>query len=596
MGNWSQKLLASSNGGAFIAWTELSGNVQNAIVEKISGEGTSLWGGGIDLSTNSNNFRISPVITLAEETHELIAFWKEANSSQSQRGIFAQRLDISGDQLWGDTGSSVVALNSNYDYLDLSTAEFGEEVISAYIQQSPNMSGDIFAHRINSEGQSVWIDEMVVITDSGLPKSDMVITKGFNCLFIAWSENGSVNAHCLREDGTLGVPDVGSIDCIAEDGTEGVDLWGICYSIENTTNINLFYEEIMDTIPAKIGNLINLSTLTLVGNQLIGDIPSEIGNLINLTQLKLEENYLSGVIPTEIGNLTSLISLSLSGNNLTGEIPQEIGNLVNLNGYVEYGMIGSILHHGLNLSHNYLSGEIPSDIGNLIDLVSIDLSNNQLFGEIPYELYNLNNLESLNLSNNQLTGQISSEISNLLNLSGIVTTSHMSITTYPALDLSINQFSGIIPEVLCGLPIDWENNSYGEAEVFIHENQFCAPYPSCFNDSIIGIQDTADCEPMISSNADISNYFMLHSAFPNPFNSNTTLKYTLQEDSFVDLTIYDMLGNKVDNLVNKSERSGLKKVQWDGTNSVGKPVSAGVYLYSIEAGEFSQSKKMILLK
>ena len=91
-------------------------------------------------------------------------------------------------------------------------------------------------------------------------------------------------------------------------------------------------------------------------------------------------------------------------------------------------------------------------------------------------------------------------------------------------------------------------------------------------------------------------YFNVFQNFPNPFNPITTLKYDLPEDSFVDITIYDMLGNVVNNLINQNQRRGYKSVQWNATNDQGQPVSAGVYLYRIEAGDYRQTKKMILLK
>ena len=56
-----------------------------------------------------------------------------------------------------------------------------------------------------------------------------------------------------------------------------------------------------------------------------------------------------------------------------------------------------------------------------------------------------------------------------------------------------------------------------------------------------------------------------------------------------------MLGNVINNLVNDNQNSGYKSIQWDATNNQGQQVSAG-YLYSIEAGDFRQTKKMILLK
>ena len=57
-----------------------------------------------------------------------------------------------------------------------------------------------------------------------------------------------------------------------------------------------------------------------------------------------------------------------------------------------------------------------------------------------------------------------------------------------------------------------------------------------------------------------------------------------------------MLGNVIKKLVNEVQNSGYKLIQWNATNNQGQPVSAGVYIYSIEAGNFRQTKKMILLK
>ena len=90
--------------------------------------------------------------------------------------------------------------------------------------------------------------------------------------------------------------------------------------------------------------------------------------------------------------------------------------------------------------------------------------------------------------------------------------------------------------------------------------------------------------------------FHLKQNYPNPFNPITTLQYNLPEDSFVNITIYDMLGNAVSNLLNANQSSGYKSIQWNATSNKGEPVSAGVYLYKIQAGEFVDTKKMILLK
>ena len=90
--------------------------------------------------------------------------------------------------------------------------------------------------------------------------------------------------------------------------------------------------------------------------------------------------------------------------------------------------------------------------------------------------------------------------------------------------------------------------------------------------------------------------FNLHPAYPNPFNPVTTLRYQLPEDAMVNITIYDMMGRQVSTLVSSQQSTGYKSVQWNGTNDAGSPVSAGLYLYRIQAGEFRQTRKMVLLQ
>ena len=98
------------------------------------------------------------------------------------------------------------------------------------------------------------------------------------------------------------------------------------------------------------------------------------------------------------------------------------------------------------------------------------------------------------------------------------------------------------------------------------------------------------------NNFNIPNQFTLHQNYPNPFNPVTTLRYDLAENGLVNITIYDMLGREVKTLVNQTQDAGYRSVIWDATNDYGKPVSAGIYLYQIQAGEYMQTKKMVLLK
>ena len=88
----------------------------------------------------------------------------------------------------------------------------------------------------------------------------------------------------------------------------------------------------------------------------------------------------------------------------------------------------------------------------------------------------------------------------------------------------------------------------------------------------------------------------LHQNYPNPFNPVTSLRYDLPENVLVKITIYDMMGRIVKMLVNSSQTAGYKSIRWNATNNRNEPISAGLYLYTIQAGEFRQTKKMVLLK
>ena len=94
----------------------------------------------------------------------------------------------------------------------------------------------------------------------------------------------------------------------------------------------------------------------------------------------------------------------------------------------------------------------------------------------------------------------------------------------------------------------------------------------------------------------IPEAFALHQNYPNPFNPITSLRYDLPQDGLVNVTVYDMMGRIVKTLVNSSQTAGYKSIQWNATNDRNEPVSAGLYLYTIQAGKFRQTKKMVLLK
>ena len=97
-------------------------------------------------------------------------------------------------------------------------------------------------------------------------------------------------------------------------------------------------------------------------------------------------------------------------------------------------------------------------------------------------------------------------------------------------------------------------------------------------------------------NETIPESFTVFSAYPNPFNPFITLSYVIPAGGFVDVTIFDMMGREIKNLVSSKQSNGYKSIRWDATNNQNQAVTAGVYLYKIEYENFVTTQKMILLK
>ena len=90
--------------------------------------------------------------------------------------------------------------------------------------------------------------------------------------------------------------------------------------------------------------------------------------------------------------------------------------------------------------------------------------------------------------------------------------------------------------------------------------------------------------------------FALHENYPNPFNPVTTITYDLPEKILVRLTIFDITGRRIREIVNGFQEAGFQSALWEGTDDRGQPVSGGLYFYQLKAGEFVETRKMLLIK
>lgn len=113
----------------------------------------------------------------------------------------------------------------------------------------------------------------------------------------------------------------------------------------------------------------------------------------------------------------------------------------------------------------------------------------------------------------------------------------------------------------------------------------------CFNikypSSVKEIEGTTENKPKV---------FSLAQNYPNPFNAATNFRFTLPRASQVEINIFNIRGQRVKTIVDNPMEAGVYVVDWDGTDQNGDPVSSGIYFYRMNAGDFSDMKKMVLLK
>ena len=145
----------------------------------------------------------------------------------------------------------------------------------------------------------------------------------------------------------------------------------------------------------------------------------------------------------------------------------------------------------------------------------------------------------------------------------------------------------------CGLSI--QINGQGEGVIELH---------------LFNINDTSDSRNVdisINSTPTVSIHenehekylvkkFGLGDNYPNPFNPSTSISYVLEENGMVSLLIYDMRGRLVSTLFEGRQNSGYHTMDWNGTDGLGGPISAGSYIYTIQVGNEMITKKMTLLK
>ena len=135
----------------------------------------------------------------------------------------------------------------------------------------------------------------------------------------------------------------------------------------------------------------------------------------------------------------------------------------------------------------------------------------------------------------------------------------------------------------------YEKNGWEKQASFLDENSICAKVKKL---GVYRLVYDAKQEHITA----IPRTYQLFQNYPNPFNPQTMIKYDLPKPGHVNITVYNILGQKVGTLVDEHQEAGHQSVKWDGKGDKGKEVASGIYFYKIKTVGFEKTKKMVLLK
>ncbi|KAK3409710.1 hypothetical protein EUGRSUZ_J01806, partial [Eucalyptus grandis] len=214
-------------------------------------------------------------------------------------------------------------------------------------------------------------------------------------------------------------------------------------------------------IPPEIGKLYRLKYLDLSNNSFSGQIPANISGCINLEALRLVKNMLVGEVLIAIASMSKLTKVLISLNNLSGNFPEFFGNLTSL-----VFIIAGHNNFVGRFPQNQLEGSLPLDLGvTLPNLIELNVADNQFIGPIPAAISNATNLMDLSITINKFSGNVPT-VEKLNQLQWIVASYNqlgsdapcdlkfldsINSTSLQVLDISDNNFSGILPESIGNL-------------------------------------------------------------------------------------------------------------------------------------------------
>ena len=258
------------------------------------------------------------------------------------------------------------------------------------------------------------------------------------------------------------------------------------------------------------------------------------------------------------------------------------------------------------------NGDFISNISNLND--HIEQFNYYLGRYVEIEGENIQCVEcsAINVSSIVISGDCENPVSCLVDPCSV---SNCGVD--PSLDCITNYCGGCYADyfvsdelVYCDSPtgvVDLTGIDFGLCDMYLGIgwlNNSCQTISGCgwvvddidYTNAFFSSMDECISASTLSLDQLYPNNFLLYQNYPNPFNPFTKISYQIPFDALVNITIYDMNGRSIRGLVDEQQSAGFRSVFWNAKDDNNIPVSAGIYLYKVQAGDYIQTRKMVFLK
>lgn len=523
------------------------------------------------------NQQVTPMVT-TDGSGGTIITWQDKRNGKYD--IYAQRINSSGQAMWNNNGVGVCKEDSNYNPIIISDGSGG--AIIAWQSYRGSATADIYTQRLNSNGVAQW-------TVNGIPVCDVVfeqdtiamISDGLGGAILTWqdyrSNNGSADIYAQRVNfsGTMLWTANGVNICnqaaaqrgpkLVSDGSGGAFItW-----YDNRAGDYDIYTQRISTAGAVQWTTNGVATCTMATDQLKPDICTDGAGGVIITWYDYRSTTDYNIYAQRQGPSGAIVwvvdGVVMNNNVAYAQIDPKIvsddmgGAIISWTDF-RTGITADIYAQRVNST-----GAVQwTATGVIICTSAADQIKSQLISDGNNGAY-ITWEDHRNAGNSDIYAQ-------RIASNAAINWAATGFAICTAVDDQVNPM--IVVNGNHGAIIVWQDYRTG--------NNFDV-YEMGFNAT--GLVDIE------KSGTFIPNQFVLSQNYPNPFNPSTKIQFSIPKSSFVKLTINDVLGHEKDILVNEQLSTGSYSLDFNAST-----LPSGVYFYKITAGDFTETRKMILLK